>query len=120
MYNISKNLKDLRVKNNLTQTEIAKKLNISQRTYSFYETGKTEPNISILNAIADFYRVPIDILTGRYIDSSRFNTLRGLYKEIDRLHERYENEDDEVTLEIKLEVLQDIQNWYTDEMHDFL
>lgn len=38
-----KNLKNIRKENGFTQQEVAEKLNISQRTYSDYETDKTEP-----------------------------------------------------------------------------
>ncbi len=59
-------LKELRKNNNMTQTEIAKILNISQRTYSNYETGSREPSIDTLIEIADYYKISLDYLTGRY------------------------------------------------------
>ena len=59
-------LKDLRNKNRLTQTELAKEINISQRAYAHYEKGESEPNIDTLIKLADKYGVPIDILVGRY------------------------------------------------------
>lgn len=60
-------LKELRIKNNLTQTQVANKINISQRAYSFYETGQREPNIDTLIKLADIYNTSLDILVGRYI-----------------------------------------------------
>ncbi len=59
-------LKELRKENNYTQSEIAKKINVSQRAYSFYETGQREPNVDTLIKIAEIYKVPLDILVGRY------------------------------------------------------
>lgn len=63
---LSKMLKELRKEHKLTQTEIAKKINISQRAYSFYENGEREPSIETLINIAELYQIPIDILVGRY------------------------------------------------------
>lgn len=60
-------LKGLRIENNLTQKEIANIINVSERTYSRYETGDREPKIDTLIKIAEYYKIPIDILVGRYI-----------------------------------------------------
>lgn len=59
-------LKKLRKENELKQIEIAKEINISQRVYSNYETGTREPSIDTLIAIAEYYKVSLDYLTGRY------------------------------------------------------
>lgn len=58
-------LKELRKQNKLNQTDIAKILQIEQNTYSKYEIGKAEPNISNLIKLADYYQVSIDYLVGR-------------------------------------------------------
>lgn len=58
-------LKELRKQNKLNQTDIAKVLQIEQNTYSKYEIGKAEPNISNLIKLADYYQVSIDYLVGR-------------------------------------------------------
>ncbi|MCM1506180.1 MAG: helix-turn-helix domain-containing protein [Ruminococcus flavefaciens] len=59
-------LKELRAESKKTQTEVAKELNITQRTYSNYETGRREPSIDMLIDIANYYKIPIDVLVGRY------------------------------------------------------
>ncbi len=59
-------LKGLRIQNNLTQKEIAKVIDVSERTYSRYETGDREPRIETLIKLADFYKIPVDLLIGRY------------------------------------------------------
>jgi len=64
-------LKELRLKNNLSQKELSKLINVSQRAYSFYETGAREPNISTLIKLADIFSVPLDILTGRYVRNNQ-------------------------------------------------
>lgn len=59
-------LKELRKDSKKTQTQLAEELNITQRTYSNYETGTREPSIDTLINIADYYKISLDILTGRY------------------------------------------------------
>jgi len=58
-------IRNLREDSDLTQTEISKKLNISQRTYSHYENGTREIPISILIEIADIHNVSVDYLLER-------------------------------------------------------
>lgn len=58
-------LKELRKEKNLTQSEIANKLFITQNGYSSYENERTEPNIETLCKLADFYNVSLDYLVGR-------------------------------------------------------
>ena len=65
---ISKRLKNLRIENGLTQTELGERLNIGQATIACYENGQREPHISILIAYADFFECSIDYLTGRTDD----------------------------------------------------
>lgn len=59
------NIKELRKSNNKTQIDIANMLGMSQNTYSKYELGLTEPNITNLIKLADYYNVSIDYLVGR-------------------------------------------------------
>lgn len=58
-------LKDLREDNDLTQTQIAKLLNVKQNTYSQYENGKRDIPINLLWKLADFYETSVDYLIGR-------------------------------------------------------
>lgn len=64
--NLHNVLKNLRKEKKQTQTEIAKKLNLSQRVYSNYEKGQREPSIDTLIDMAEYFNVPLDILVGRY------------------------------------------------------
>ena len=57
-------LKELRLEYSLTQSQLAMYLNISQQTYSRYETGELEPPIDYLVKLARFYDVNIDYLLG--------------------------------------------------------
>ncbi len=58
-------LKLLRKSNDLGQDKLADALNISPKTISHWETGYTEPSISQLIQLADFFDVTLDELTGR-------------------------------------------------------
>ena len=63
-----KRLKELRTEKRLTQNALAQKLNVTQQTYSDYETGKTNPNVETLIALADILECSIDYLVGRADD----------------------------------------------------
>ena len=55
-------IKELRIKNNLKQIDIAKLLNISFQTYSHYENMDRVIPILKLNLIANYYNVTLDYL----------------------------------------------------------
>ena len=52
---ISKLIKDLRKKNNLTQNEFAKEFNVTYQAVSKWENGKNLPDINVLKEICDNY-----------------------------------------------------------------
>lgn len=58
-------LRDLREDADKNQSEIAKILDIDQRTYSNYETGKREIPVRHLIVLAEYYNVSIDYIVGR-------------------------------------------------------
>ena len=57
-------LRELRLARNMSQREMASRLNISQQAYQKYESDKYEPDISTLTQIADVFGVSIDYLVG--------------------------------------------------------
>lgn len=57
-------IKRLREENNLTQSELGEKLNISKATISKYETDKVEPSIPTLISMSKLFNVSIDFLVG--------------------------------------------------------
>ncbi len=59
------NIKNLRVDRDIRQRDIAKLLNISQNTYSQYETGVIALTAEVLIKLADYYGVSVDYLLGR-------------------------------------------------------
>ena len=65
-----KRIRDLREDKDLTQTQIAKILGMSQTGYSKYETGENDLPSSILIKLADFYNVSVDYILNRTDDST--------------------------------------------------
>lgn len=59
------NIKNLREDHDLRQRQVAEMLNVSQNTYSQYETGVIELTASNLIKLADLYGVSVDYLLGR-------------------------------------------------------
>ena len=59
------NIKNLREDHDLRQREVAAALNVSQNTYSQYETGVIELTASNLVKLADLSGVSVDYLLGR-------------------------------------------------------
>lgn len=58
-------IRDLRIDNNYTQTQIAEYLNVKQNTYSQYEVGVLNYPVDVLMKLADLYGVSVDYLLGR-------------------------------------------------------
>lgn len=59
-----KRLKDLREDHDLTQTDVAKILGISQQYYQCYESGKNEILVRHCVALAKYYGVSLDYIVG--------------------------------------------------------
>lgn len=57
-------LKDLREDKDLYQKDLAKILNIAERTYSGYETGSRNIPNEILINLAKFYNTSVDYVLG--------------------------------------------------------
>ena len=58
-------IRELREDKDLTQTEVSKKLNITQVAYSYYELGKRNIPLESLCKLADYYNVSIDYILYR-------------------------------------------------------
>lgn len=58
-------IKNMREDLDMTQKDLAKILNISQRTLSHYELGTRDIPTQTLIALADFYHCSTDYLLGR-------------------------------------------------------
>lgn len=69
-------IRELRNKKELTQTQLAKMLKVSQGTLSYWERGDFEPDYESLMWLADYFEVSIDYLLGR-TDEPSFPTVHG-------------------------------------------
>lgn len=57
-------IRELREDHDLTQTQIAKVLKMSQTGYSKYETGENDIPTNILRQLSRYYDVSVDYLLG--------------------------------------------------------
>lgn len=57
-----KKIKDLRIKNNITQKQMADFFNINFSTYSLKENGKRQFTVQELKALAGIFKVKMDDL----------------------------------------------------------
>ena len=63
-------IKELREKNHLTQAELAKKLNVSDKTISKWETAKGYPDISLLEPIAKIFGISVtELISGNAVNN---------------------------------------------------
>ena len=65
MSGFSERLAALRRQKKLTQAELGRQLGISKSAVSMYERGNREPELELLQAIADFFSVSVSSLLGR-------------------------------------------------------
>jgi DNA-binding XRE family transcriptional regulator/desulfoferrodoxin (superoxide reductase-like protein) len=64
-------IKELREKNKMTQLQLAEKLGVSDKTVSKWETGKGYPDITLLEPIADVFRISVtELISGNTIHNA--------------------------------------------------
>lgn len=59
--------KELRIRANLTQVELAEKLKVTQQTISQWESGKAKPPIGTIAKIAETFSCDISIVAKCFI-----------------------------------------------------
>ena len=57
-------IRDLREDADLTQSEVAKLLNVRQSTYSQYENGRRQIPLELLIVLAKYYNTSLDYIVG--------------------------------------------------------
>lgn len=65
-------IRDLREDKDLTQTQVARMLGMSQTGYSKYETGENDIPTAILIKLARFYHTSVDYLLGETETRTRY------------------------------------------------
>ncbi len=78
--NFSKNLQELRKKNNLSQEELAEKINVARQAISKWELGETAPNLEQARSLADTLKVDLNELvlgkTNKISITNKYNFLK--------------------------------------------
>lgn len=62
---IGERIRELRKRANLTQAELAERINAHPVTIAKYETGKHQPSVEALERLADALGVSTEVITGR-------------------------------------------------------
>ena len=71
---IGKFIAECRRKENLTQMQLAEKLNITDRAISKWETGKSMPDSSIMLELCDVLKISVnDLLSGEVVTMDNYN-----------------------------------------------
>ena len=79
-----KNLRGIREDRDIKQKDIAKILNVSQNTYSQYETGVISLTAEVLIKLSEFYKVSIDFL----LDRTNNPEIKTIYKKCELKNEK--------------------------------
>ena len=58
-------LKSCRKESNTTQKQVAEAIGTSEQNYQRYERGSQQPTLPVLIALANYFNVSLDYLTGR-------------------------------------------------------
>ena len=86
-----KNLKALREEKGLSQQKLASYFNLSQQSIYKYENNLAEPDLSTLQAFADFFEVSVDYLIGYSFVSSNNESETVLSKKEEQHIHNYRN-----------------------------
>ena len=71
---IGKFISECRKKNNLTQMQLAEKLNITDRAISKWENGKGMPDSSIMLDLCNELKISVnELLCGEFIEMNNYN-----------------------------------------------
>lgn len=93
MITLGEQIKKLRKDKRLTQKQLADHLEVDQSTISYYEQNKKLPDIKMLNRLAEFFDVTLDVLV-----YARNNTAHEFTQEQGRVLREVEN-DNKITPE---------------------
>ena len=63
-------LREIRINQHKSQKQVANDLNISEPTFSHYETGRYEPDVATLILLADYFGCSVDFLIGHQTAST--------------------------------------------------
>ena len=75
-------IRELREKNKMTQLQLAEKLGVSDKTVSKWETGKGYPDITLLEPVAEVFRISVtELISGNTVHNANIsaNMLRSKF-----------------------------------------
>ena len=102
---IGKFIAECRKKENLTQMQLAEKLNITDRAVSKWERGKALPDASIMLALCDILKITVnDLLSGEVVTMENYNKEME-NKLIEMVKQKEENDKRLLTLEWVIGIL---------------
>lgn len=110
-------IKKLRKKAGLNQSQLAQQTGISEQSISKYERGKRNPKIETIEALADFFKVPVSYLRGEAVNrlkelrQSKGLTLDGIEKATGINRGTYSNYENGNTAP-KFETWQKLSNYF--------
>lgn len=71
-------IRELREKNKMTQLQLAERLGVSDKTVSKWETAKGYPDITLLEPIAEVFRISVaELITGNPIHNANVSANAG-------------------------------------------
>lgn len=102
---IGRFIAEQRKKNNLTQMQLAEKLNITDRAVSKWETGRSLPDSSIMLSLCEVLNVTVnDLLSGEVISVENYNN-EIENKLIEMIKEKEDRDRQLLSLEVVIGVL---------------
>lgn len=81
-------LLELRKQKGVLQKDVANACGLSTRAYGSYEADEREPSLTVLIALADYFKVTVDELLGRTTEPTLFDNARIPKTEIQELFDQ--------------------------------
>lgn len=96
---IAQTIKELRLNNNYTQTELCEIIGINKQTYNNYEKGRTTPPAEIIVRLSYLYGIPTDLILQKdnllKSKDAQMRVLEQYEKQIAELKEKIKNKSPE-------------------------
>lgn len=74
-------IKKLREQNGLSQEDLGKIVNVSDKTVSSWEVNRTEPKMGIVQQLADYFKVTTDyLIKGDILENNKFDDFSNIFK----------------------------------------
>ena len=87
---IGERIKELRIKNNMTQQDLANIVGLTSTGISYWESGKARPDSTMINKLSDYFNVSIDFLYGKNNLNNELNKdeeMNILFRKATQLHD---------------------------------